>query len=265
MSANPTTAKRGKKVPITESGMPTNEEVKVAEATAEAVPEDKYVQLFSKTGEVMYTSRVLKSTAFTWNERDQVLIDHLPEIIRQAQDIEDFDTSQLDLSDTNFSQANLRNIHLAGADLSGCNFNDTDLRSANLRDCDLIGCAFDNTRLTGADLTGADLRDTSFSHVEARDVGGLILLCDLNDYFMYGYRRTADDVVRVRAGCRDFTLEEAHDHWDRAGDRLEIRAGLALIEAVARNRGWRIKEGDVSKDPKMDDGPGDEEEDEDDL
>lgn len=215
------------------------------EAAAEAGPAkvntpDKYIQLFDKAGQVLYTSNVLKSTDFYRSTRDNHLIEHLPSIIRRAQgDLEDFDTHNLNLSQTSLAGIDFQGIVLNGADLSNCNFNGADLRGAQLRGCDLTDAAFDSSRMNNCDVTGANLTDTSFSHVEAREIVGVIMLCELDDFFMYGYR-DANEVTRIRCGCRDFDIPGAHEHWDRAPGRSEIRAGVALIEAVAKNRGWKL-------------------------
>ena len=85
------------------------------------------------------------------------------------------------------------------------------LRGAYLRDADL----------RGAYLGGAYLRDADLV-----DAGQ-----DIRGYRFVGYWREG---LRIVAGCRDYTIEEARAHW--AGN-AECAAKVALIETVAALRG----------------------------
>ena len=67
---------------------------------------------------------------------------------------------------------------------------------------------------------------------------------DRRGYRFFGV--CTDGLLRIVAGCHQFTLREARCHWreDRRGppDHIaEIRALLDVIEAEARVRGWRIQ------------------------
>ena len=85
--------------------------------------------------------------------------------------------------------------------------------------------------LTDADLTGADLTDADLIDAGQRSDG----------YRFIGQMR--DGYLRILAGCRDFTLLEAREHWTktRGGTPLgdETTARLDLIERLAILRGWR--------------------------
>lgn len=64
------------------------------------------------------------------------------------------------LSETNFSGANLIRASLAGADLQGKNFYMAQLTRANLRGANLSGAELGNADLRGADLRGAKLGES---------------------------------------------------------------------------------------------------------
>lgn len=73
--------------------------------------------------------------------------------------------------------------------------------------------------LSGADLSGANLRRAS---------GVIDAGIDPRGYRFVGIMHS--DGVRVAAGCRWFTIEEAKAHWSAAGNR-DALARVALIEA----------------------------------
>lgn len=245
MSANEqTTRSRGKRATKADtSETPATPEVKI-----------ETYQLFDKEGNVLFTSSIEKSQDFYRTARDKHFAENLPTILRNAMD-QEVDLEKLCLASHNLAGINLRNMYLVGIDFHDCNFNEADLRGANMVRCDLSDCAFDSARMTGADLTGANLTDSTFAHVEARDITGLIMLCELNDYFLYGYPRPTgrtypngqkEQELRIKVGCRDFNLPEARQHWSYDGDdktpvegREEIWAALPLLETIAKRRGWR--------------------------
>jgi len=112
-----------------------------------------------------------------------------------------------------------------------------DLRGANLQYADLWGANLGDANLRGADLRGADLRGA-----DIQDAGLILAGIESRGYFWYAtYSR--DDGLLIQAGCRRFTLAEAHGHWDGEhpeGEEIgaECRARLAMIETIAKARGW---------------------------
>lgn len=244
MSANEqTTRSRGKKAATAPEPTTT-----ISEAGKQLKPTD-FIQLFNKkTGEVLWQTNIPKVTeGFHFHQlREKQFIECLPQILRDMHEA-DIDISLLTLADTNLAGALLSHCDLAGADLSNCNFNNADLRHANLRGCDLHDSVFDGTRMTGADITDANLDDVNLGHTDSRYVIGLILLDELNDYFVWAYPRGKEKFLRIRAGCRDFSLQEAREHWSYdekgtkpAAGREEIFAALPLIEVMARRMDWAI-------------------------
>ena len=116
--------------------------------------------------------------------------------------------------------ANLRFAYLRGADLGGANLRGADLRGANLE---------------GANLWSASLLDAN--------LGGAVGIIDAGEradrYRFVGW--IENGTLMVRGGCRDFTLAEAHEHWNRTrfGTDLgqETTAILLRLEAGAKARG----------------------------
>ena len=106
---------------------------------------------------------------------------------------------------------------------------------ADLRGADL-SCA----NLRDANLRGADLRYANLSGDHVIDGG------QRRD----GYRFVAhvgENCMMIVAGCRYFTLSQAHTHWaaTRAGTDIgnETMAILDHIERIATLRGWKLTEG----------------------
>lgn len=161
-----------------------------------------------------------------------------------------------DLTNANLRGADLRgadltNANLAGAIIEGAFLRGADLRGADLKRADLRGADLTAANLRGADLTGANLHnanltDTTFARVaNITDSCSAIGIIDAGTDSR-GYRWVAvqhDDGPRIYAGCRWFTLSEAHAHWDREhadGEdvAIECRARLALLETLITTKGW---------------------------
>jgi len=156
-----------------------------------------------------------------------------------------------DLFGAYLSGADLFGAYLSGADLSGADLSGADLSGADLSRADLFGADLSGADLSGADLSRADLfgADLSRADLFGADLSGADLSgADLIDAGVdsRGYRWVAireDDGIRIYAGCRRFTLAEAHQHWDGPHEHgetvaAECRARLTLIEALAGAKGW---------------------------
>ena len=105
-----------------------------------------------------------------------------------------------------------------------------DLRDAYLRDADLGSADLGGADFGGADLGGADLGEQWIVQGPARSDGYFFTLTSFKD-----------EGVRVKAGCRNFSLAEAREHWGktRQGTPLgdETFAILDCLEAMAKARG----------------------------
>ncbi len=127
-----------------------------------------------------------------------------------------------DLRGANLREANVRGANLCGADLReanvrGANLCGADLREADLREADLRGADLREANLRGADLRWADLRGANLCEADLRGAqltgaeGFRILTQTDHGYLVYA---TETEIGwRIRAGCRDFTPDEAIAHW----------------------------------------------------
>ena len=91
------------------------------------------------------------------------------------------------------------------------------------------------TGIFGADLIGADLSGANMSGA----VGFYLLpVCDMRGY-SFAHAVLCGGEWRIRAGCRDFTIPEAREHWgDRyEGDREQGDMYLHAVEWLARKVG----------------------------
>ena len=108
----------------------------------------------------------------------------------------------------------------AKADLSRADLYGADLYGANLYGANLYGA-----NLSGANLYGADLIDGGQRADGYRFVGWI-----------------KDGVLMLRAGCRNFTMEEARAHWSPDSYSNKVMGAESLlildrIEATAKLRG----------------------------
>jgi len=128
----------------------------------------------------------------------------------------------------NFGGAYLGGAYLGGADLRGA-----DLRGAYLRDANLRGADLGGADLRGANLGGANLGAQWVVQGATRSDGYFFMLTNLTG-----------EGVRVKAGCRNFSVQKAYDHWynTRAGTPLgaETKAILDCLCLMAHARGYKI-------------------------
>ena len=126
-------------------------------------------------------------------------------------------------------------VDLRGVDLRGAGLSGADLRGADLSGADLRGAYLSGADLRGAGLSGADLRDADLSGADLRDADLIDAGQDSRGYRFVGHYCKA---VRIIAGCRNFTINEAKDHW---ANNPEALAKVVLIETVASLKNW-VKE-----------------------
>jgi hypothetical protein len=130
--------------------------------------------------------------------------------------------------------ADLAGADLAGADLAGANLARANLAGADLADAYLAGAHLAGAYLTGAYLTGARLAGADLAGANLVDGGQRS-----DGYRFVGWVKGG--VLQIRAGCRNFAIAEAREHWTktRGGTPLgdETMCILDHIEAVTRIRG----------------------------
>ena len=149
------------------------------------------------------------------------------------------DLSRANLSGADLSDADLSRANLSGADLSGADLSGADLSDAYLSGADLSGADLSRANLSGADLSGADLSDADLSGANLSGVSALI-----DAGYPYGWRAVgwlSEGVIRLRVGCRNFTLADGRAYWTGKDNRREVLAALDYIETIARIRGWEVK------------------------
>ena len=147
-----------------------------------------------------------------------------------------------------FGGADLRRANLRRADLGGAYLGGADLGRAYLGSADLGGAYLGGADLRGADLGGANLRgaDLGGANLRGADLGEQWVIqgaCRSDGYWFMLTSLTGEG-VRVKAGCRNFTLAEAREHWTatRKDTPLgnETFAILDNLEALAKIRGYDL-------------------------
>ena len=107
------------------------------------------------------------------------------------------------------ARANLRDANLQGANLQAADLRTADLRSANLRGADLRSADLRDANLQGANLQGAYLQGANL-----RGAIGLVYLTQTDaGYLVLAQQPEPEAPWRIRAGCRDFSIDEAIAHW----------------------------------------------------
>jgi uncharacterized protein YjbI with pentapeptide repeats len=119
--------------------------------------------------------------------------------------------SEANLSEANLSEANLFGANLFGADLSRANLSRANLSRANLSDADLSEANLFGANLSEADLSEANLSEANLS--EANLSCRVPLFADTKRRYVLFVLEGVKDGPRFVAGCRNFTLAEAREHW----------------------------------------------------
>jgi hypothetical protein len=150
----------------------------------------------------------------TKEELDRVLSEH-------AQWLADPCTGcRADLAYANLSYANLSRVDLSCANLSGADLSRSNLSGANLSRSNLSGAILSGAILSGAILSGADLSRAT----------GLVMLTQTDDGYLV-IASKQEDGWRILAGCRDFTIDEAIDHWS-SPDYHTPSSGRRVVAAI---------------------------------
>ena len=136
--------------------------------------------------------------------------------------------ARANLEGANLEGANLEGANLAGAYLEGAYLEGANLARANLARANLARAYLEGAYLAGAYLEGA--------YLEGANLEGANLVIDAGQdsrgYQFVGYWRSG---IRIKAGCRDYTLAEAKKHW---AESPECLAKVNLIELTATIRNW---------------------------
>ena len=157
------------------------------------------------------------------------------------------DLREADLREANLYGANLYWANLREANLREANLYWANLREANLRGANLYWANLREANLRGADLSEANLRGANLSEANlygADSISDRIIDGGIrSDGYRFLLTRTDPGPWRIKAGCRNFTLDEAREHWTRTrpeGDPLgdETRLIIAHMVAVAKLRKW---------------------------
>lgn len=135
------------------------------------------------------------------------------------------DLTGADLRFAYLTGADLREANLRGAYLSKANLSGADLYGADLSRADLRWANLTEANLSRANLGGADLRKA----IIAPGVKAMYILFDPRGYALIPWYR--DGQLVIKAGCYDFTVQEALDHWG-ASDYEDPQRGALWIRFV---------------------------------
>jgi uncharacterized protein YjbI with pentapeptide repeats len=168
------------------------------------------------------------------------------------------DFGTLNLCQTVFYNCDLRQSNFSGCDMSGvrflyCNLEDCDLTGANLNSAMFCATGLYRTKFKEAiindvafalpetihrdSLRGAVLRNQS-EGTSAR-INQRVTIALRSDGYTFALWKCDGGSFRVTAGCRNFSLREAHDHWENPHYhgttelRRETKAILDYFDALS--------------------------------
>ena len=144
------------------------------------------------------------------------------------------------LRGANLRGANLRGTNLRGANLRGANLSDANLYGANLSDANLSDANLSDANLRGANLRSANLYCANLRGANLYCANSVISASYPDEYHFVAWQK--DGVLMILAGCRSFNYANAKKHWAKRKDRAATRAALAYVKAVAKARGWKVRE-----------------------
>lgn len=131
--------------------------------------------------------------------------------------------------------ANLAHVCLVGADLAGANLAGANLAHANLVSANLAGASLDRAILYGASLSHASLAgaNLALANLAHANLGNqwIIQGGTRADGYQFILTNLIGDGVRVKAGCRDFSVDEAETHWRETRGDTPLGRETALIIA----------------------------------
>jgi uncharacterized protein YjbI with pentapeptide repeats len=136
------------------------------------------------------------------------------------------------LRGSNLSGSDLRGSDLSGSDLRGSDLSGSDLRGSNLSDSNLSGSDLRDSNLRGSNLRGSNLRGSNLSGDKIAAAGEAATRSDGYEFRAFVLQAGG---IKIKAGCRWFTPEEARAHWTttRGGTRLGDES-LAIVEHLER-------------------------------
>ncbi len=137
-----------------------------------------------------------------------------------------------DLRDADLRNANLLNTDLRNADLQGAYLLNADLQGANLQGAYLRGADLRGANLRDADLRGAYLLGADLRNADLRGAIGLVYLTQTDaGYSVLAQQPEPEAPWRIRAGCRDFSIDEAIAHWS-SPDYHTPSSGRRCVAAI---------------------------------
>ena len=144
--------------------------------------------------------------------------------------------ARANLRDADLQGANLRNADLQNADLRSANLRDADLQGANLRGANLRSAYLRTADLRTANLRSANLRSAYLRTANLQGAIGLVYLTQTDaGYPVLAQQPEPEAPWRIRAGCRDFSIDEAIAHWSDP-DYHTPSSGRRCVAAIERFR-----------------------------
>jgi uncharacterized protein YjbI with pentapeptide repeats len=139
------------------------------------------------------------------------------------------DLSEANLQGANLSGADLSGAYLAGANLSGANLTGANLQGADLSGANLSGANLSGANLLGANLSGANLLGASLLGAKIKSWVAQLRRSDGHEFFAFD----TDQGVKIKAGCRWFTIAEYRAHVARSyPDTLKAAGTLEILDFI---------------------------------
>jgi hypothetical protein len=144
-----------------------------------------------------------------------------------------------------FSHANLSGMLLKDLTFSEAKFSHTNLKRAQFIDCWLDGCTFEACDMFRTIFAGSSMQRSQFSRthmghamMEECTLKGSNLIHLGMSVRGYNFVMTYENgVALIRAGCQEFNLDDAKEHWPESANSEE-GAKVTLARRIAHQLGW---------------------------
>ncbi|MFT4036982.1 MAG: pentapeptide repeat-containing protein [Thermomicrobiales bacterium] len=139
----------------------------------------------------------------------------------------------LEISEMDFSGADLQGVNLAGAELVGCDFSRANLAGARLAGATINDTSFAGARFVGASFQGADVLNTDFEGADLQDADFRSAMLELVDFRDANLNGVVFDSGAAGANFLDAANVQGMDIAEIDDDDMDPRERLTLHERGA--------------------------------
>lgn len=148
--------------------------------------------------------------------------------------------NKADLTGADLSSMIFKDITFTGAKFDRVKLRQTEFRDCWLEDAVFRACEMHRTLFIGSNMKSINVANSHFGAAlfeECNLEGSNLILLGMSQRGHSFVMTYENGIAIIRAGCREFTLDEARDHWPENQNKEE-GAKVTLARRVAHQRGW---------------------------